>query len=331
MRTIRAWALSAVTVLLAAIGMVTAPMAAHADIACSVSYVPVWDNGGGFGANITITNLGDPVNPWTLRYTWPGTQQVTQGWGGTWTQSGQDVTVNAPSYAPALATGASTTVGFYGTYTGANTPPAIFTLNNVTCTGSAPRSVRLTSPVNGQNFVAPANIGLAATTTPAGWAARVDFYSGTTLLGSDTTAPYTLTWSAVPAGRYTLSARATDTTGMTYVSNLVNITVTGIVADPFVVVTPTSVNVAIGGPAIVSVRLSGPPTSATTVTTSRISGDPDLTIQSGATLTFTPANWNTPQNVTVAAGPGATIGDSAQFLATAPNYLSATFTATVTG
>ncbi|GIH23975.1 hypothetical protein Aph01nite_22850 [Acrocarpospora phusangensis] len=330
MRILRAWALSTVTALLAAMGLVTATQtAAHADIACSVTYTPVWDSGGGFGANITITNLGDPVSPWTLRYTWPGTQQVTHGWGGTWTQSGQNVTVTAPSYAPGLATGGTATVGFYGTYTGVNTQPAAYTLNNVPCTGSVPRSVTLTAPAHGQNFAAPATIGLAATTTPAGWAARVDFYSGATLLGSDTTAPYTFTWSAVPAGRYTLSARALDSSGVAYLSNSATVTVTGVVAEPFVVVNPASVNVAVGGPATVSVRLSGPPPIATTVTTTRVSGDPDLTLQSGATLVFTPANWNVPQNVTVAAAATATAGDTAQFFSTAPGYQPGIFTARV--
>ena len=38
--------------------------------------------------------------------------------------------------------------------------------------------------------------------------ARVEFYNGTTLLGSDTTAPYSFTWANVPAGTYSLRAVA---------------------------------------------------------------------------------------------------------------------------
>ncbi|GAA0390082.1 hypothetical protein Acor_46690 [Acrocarpospora corrugata] len=130
------WALSTAAALLAAIGVAVTSPAAHAAVACSVTYTKAWDNGGGFGANITIRNLGDAVSPWTLRYTWPGNQQVTQGWGGNWTQSDQSVTVTAPSYAPSLPTGASLTVGFNGSYSGANTNPTAFTVNNVACGGT---------------------------------------------------------------------------------------------------------------------------------------------------------------------------------------------------
>ena len=42
---------------------------------------------------------------------------------------------------------------------------------------------------------------------------RVDFYAGTTLLGTDTTAPYRFTWKGVRAGVYAITARATDNTG----------------------------------------------------------------------------------------------------------------------
>ncbi|GAA0974847.1 hypothetical protein GCM10009555_031790 [Acrocarpospora macrocephala] len=329
MRTLRAWALSTVTVLLAATGVVVTPIAAHGDIACSVWFSPPWNSGGSFGTNITVTNLGDPVNPWTLRFTWPGTQQVTVGWNGTWTQSGPAVTVNAPSVAPALGTGQSVTIGFYGTYTGTNAPPTLFTLNDVPCTANTARSVRLTSPVNGQAFTVPTTIRLSAATTPANWAARIDFYSGTTLLGSATSAPYVLTWLGAPAGNYTLSARAIDVSGMSYASNVVNVGVIGPTAGPFVAVMPTWLGVAPGGTALFSVRLSRAPTSDTVVTAERINGDPDLDIQSGATLTFTPANWNISQTVRVAAGPGATVDDSAQFRVSAPNHQPSIFTVTV--
>ncbi|GAB1819478.1 cellulase family glycosylhydrolase [Herbidospora sp. RD11066] len=136
MKKLRLWTLSAVAALLAALGVAVTPPA-QAAVACSVTYAKTWDNGGGFGANVTLRNLGDAVSPWTLRFTWPGNQQVGQGWNGTWTQSGQNVTVTAPSYAPSLASGASVTIGFNGTYSGANVAPGSYSLNGVTCGGGA--------------------------------------------------------------------------------------------------------------------------------------------------------------------------------------------------
>ena len=56
--------------------------------------------------------------------------------------------------------------------------------------------------------------------------ASVDFYAGTTLLGTDTTLPYDFVWNNVPAGAYSLTAVARDNLGATTVSSTSEITVT---------------------------------------------------------------------------------------------------------
>jgi beta-glucosidase len=101
---------------------------------CRVSYV-VNDWGGGFGANMSITNTGTtPINGWTLRFGFPGNQRVTQGWEATWTQSANQVTaVNAP-WNGTISPNATVKIGFNGSYSGANPPPTLLTLNNNTCT-----------------------------------------------------------------------------------------------------------------------------------------------------------------------------------------------------
>ena len=60
------------------------------------------------------------------------------------------------SYNAALATGASASLGFNGTWTGSNPVPTGFTLNNVACTGSTtttppttPTTAPTTTPPNG--------------------------------------------------------------------------------------------------------------------------------------------------------------------------------------
>jgi autotransporter-associated beta strand protein len=79
---------------------------------------------------------------------------------------------------------------------------------------TAAPGVTLTAPANGANFGAPATISLAASVVTNGHTLNsVQFYSGATLLGSSSNAPYSLTWSNVAAGTYTLLAQATyDTT-----------------------------------------------------------------------------------------------------------------------
>lgn len=77
-----------------------------------------------------------------------------------------------------------------------------------------PPTVTLTAPANGAAFAAPATIALTATASdPENALARVEFYSGTTLLGTDTTAPYSFSWPSVAAGRYTVRAIAYDAAG----------------------------------------------------------------------------------------------------------------------
>src|SRR5687767_15895182 len=85
-----------------------------------------------------------------------------------------------------------------------------------TCGGGSNNAptAQITSPANGATFTAPANISIAATASDSdGTVAKVDFFQGTTLLESDTTSPYSFSWTNVPAGTYSLRAVATDNLG----------------------------------------------------------------------------------------------------------------------
>jgi Bacterial Ig domain/Secretion system C-terminal sorting domain len=89
--------------------------------------------------------------------------------------------------------------------------------------------VRLTTPTTGQNFTSPANINLAATATDAdGRIVRVEFYQGNTRLATDTSAPYTTTWSNVTVGNYELTAKAVDDSAYVSTSYPVSIRVLGL-------------------------------------------------------------------------------------------------------
>jgi regulation of enolase protein 1 (concanavalin A-like superfamily) len=94
-------------------------------------------------------------------------------------------------------------------------------------------SVALTAPVSGATFTAPATISIAASASdPENQLARVEFYSGTTLLNSDTTAPYSFSWANVGAGTYTLTARAIDAAGNTTTSAAMTVTVNAAAPAP---------------------------------------------------------------------------------------------------
>ncbi|MEV0530632.1 glycoside hydrolase family 44 protein [Kitasatospora sp. NPDC050463] len=101
---------------------------------CTVAYQVGNDWGTGFTASVKITNLAAPVTGWHLGFTFAGNQKVTQGWSGTWAQTGAAVTVEGAGWNASLPTGGSTTIGFNGAYSGANPSPGGFTLNGNTCT-----------------------------------------------------------------------------------------------------------------------------------------------------------------------------------------------------
>ena len=142
--------------------------------------------------------------------------------GLTWTSMGVDVvpmveTVYVGIPTTSHNTSATTTAVVDGFRLTAATQPA---------PSNQPPTVSLTAPANGATYVAPASIALSASASDAdGTVARVEFYRGTTLLATDTTSPYSYTWSSVPAGTYSLTAVAYDNSGARVTSAARSITV----------------------------------------------------------------------------------------------------------
>jgi hypothetical protein len=317
------------TTLVLVAGATTAVAAAPAQaaVSCDVTYaVNEWTNSpgqGGFTTNITLKNTGDPITSWTLTFDFPTTGQkyTPTGWSANWSQSGTTVTATNMPYNGNLGTGASANIGFQGTWTGSNPKPTSFKVNGVTCGGQTPPTVSLTSPTAGQTFTAPATVPIEANAADAdGTITKVDFYQGTTLLGTATSAPYKYSWQNVAAGSYSITARATDNSGATTTSAPVGITVS---ADtgPKLVVSPTSLSVPEAGNASFTVKLSKAPAANVTVTAARASGDTDLTVATPNTRTFTPSNWNTAQSISVNAADDAdTTSGSAVIRVSATGY-----------
>lgn len=98
-----------------------------------VNYQVVAQWQGGFTVNLTITNTGTTaIKGWTLQFSFPGDQQITHGWNGTFSQSGQQVTITNMSYNGTIAPGQTINLGFGGTWQSSNTSPTTFTLNGAT-------------------------------------------------------------------------------------------------------------------------------------------------------------------------------------------------------
>ena len=120
-----------------------------------------------------------------------------------------------------------------GTYTltaratdnlGATTTSAASTIT--VSAGNTPPTATITSPADGAVFAWKPTITVTATASdPDGNVTKVEFRDGTTVLGQDTSAPYSFTWRNVPSGSHVLTARATDNAGAVTTSSPVGITV----------------------------------------------------------------------------------------------------------
>jgi hypothetical protein len=88
---------------------------------------------GGFQGGISITNTGTTaINGWTVTWTFPGNQQITQLWGGNVSSQGETITVTNLSWDANIPVGgAMSSVGFIAN--GTATPPTAFELNGVAC------------------------------------------------------------------------------------------------------------------------------------------------------------------------------------------------------
>ncbi|MFI6074083.1 non-reducing end alpha-L-arabinofuranosidase family hydrolase [Actinoplanes sp. NPDC051343] len=135
-RVTNAGLVSAGVLLLASAAVAVALPAQAATTGCSVNYAVSSQWQGGFGASVSITNLGDALNGWTLTWSFGGGQTVTQAWNASVTQSGSAVTAKNVSYNGAVPTNGTVSFGFNGSWTSGNPVPMSFAVNGVSCTGS---------------------------------------------------------------------------------------------------------------------------------------------------------------------------------------------------
>ncbi|WSG47919.1 non-reducing end alpha-L-arabinofuranosidase family hydrolase [Dactylosporangium sp. NBC_01737] len=124
---------------------------AQAASGCRVDYAIASSWPGGFNANVTVTNYGDPVNGWNLTWSFGSGQTVTQLWSGSYTQSGAQVTVTNAGYNGSIPSNGTASFGFNGSWNGSNPVPTNFALNGTSCNGpvgntSSPPSSPPSSP-----------------------------------------------------------------------------------------------------------------------------------------------------------------------------------------
>jgi lysophospholipase L1-like esterase len=100
----------------------TPPPAGGGDCTATWRTIGQWQ--GGYQGEVSVRNSGTAaLRGWTVQFTLPAGQQVTQSWNGTVTQSGSTVTARNVSWNGNLAPGASATFGFLASGTASGAPP----------------------------------------------------------------------------------------------------------------------------------------------------------------------------------------------------------------
>lgn len=133
-------------------------------------------------------------------------------------------------------------------------------------TGSSSPIVNITSPEDGESFSAPASIQIAASASiDEGTITKVEFYNGTAKLGEDLTSPYSYSWTNVPAGSYSIIAKAIDDQGGT-TSSTVDISVSSGSACTGTGTLQVEMWTGVSGTNVSAIPVDTPPSSMTDIT-----------------------------------------------------------------
>ena len=102
-----------------------------------------------------------------------------------------------------------------------NMPPVCNSISSI-----SPLTATITSPSNNASFNEGSSITIQATASGGtGPIQKFEFFADTIKLAEDTTSPYSYSWSNATLGNYALTAKVTDSSGNTSVSEIITISV----------------------------------------------------------------------------------------------------------
>ncbi|MEU6391546.1 cellulose binding domain-containing protein [Streptomyces sp. NPDC046939] len=104
------------------------------DTSCKVTYKVTNEWPGGFQADVTLTNTSTaPWDGWSLTWSFPDGQKLTQAWNAEASQSGSTVTAKNLAWNGKLAPGSSAAFGFTGFRASGNGVPGAFSVGGKGC------------------------------------------------------------------------------------------------------------------------------------------------------------------------------------------------------
>ncbi|MFL5729663.1 MAG: Ig-like domain-containing protein [Cytophagaceae bacterium] len=169
--------------------------------------------------------------------------------------------------------------------------PAPAPFGSCTAGTNIPPTVSISSPANNAAFTAPASVTISASAADAdGTVSNVQFFNGTTLLGSDATSPYSFAWTNVAAGTYTITAKATDNSAAVTTSTAVTIVVSAPNTPPTVSITSPANNASFTAPATISIAATAADANGTVSSVQFFSGTTLLGSDATSPYTFSWTN-----------------------------------------
>jgi hypothetical protein len=211
-------------------------------------------------------------------------------------------------------------------------------MNIPVTTDNTPPDAALTAP--GQGALLRGSVTLEATASDTRGVARVEFYRGTTLLGADSTAPYTWSWNTagVGDGAWTLWVKAYDKTGNVRASAGVEVSVDN--TAPVTAVSAPEQGTRVRGSVPVSATASdavgvervefyADTTLLGTVTTAPYVVSWDTTAGAQGSVTLTTRAYDAVGHVTVSAGHGVSVDNGVPTVAITSPANGASFFLTV--
>ena len=219
-------------------------------MACSIVYTAsgqsVSGTTGYFGGAITINNTGTTAwTNWTLTWTYPDGQVITNLWGGVLTQTGANVSIVAEPYDAAIAAGGSNaSVGFNASWnTVANAQPTNFAINGTTCSAAGGSGFTLGAAES------PLTLNQGSSSTDAISVSDFGGFTGSvTLAASNLPAGVTAAFGANPA---TGSSVVTFTAAASLPAALTTVNITGTSGSA---TASTSIGLNVGGYSTVAVN-----------------------------------------------------------------------------
>ena len=159
----------------------------------------------------------------------------------------------------------------------------------ITVTGHSPPTVNLAAPVTNSTYTAPANVPLSANAIATGAAiSKVEYLANGTLVATSTAAPFTSTWSGAGAGTYVLTAKATDSLGVSATSATVNIVINSNQSPQVALTSPNAAQTFYAGQSVAIAATASDPDGTVSKVEFLVDG---VVIASAASTPFN-TNWN---------------------------------------